>query len=351
MFGSRFHFFCFWYSIKSFGVVALLCLNAGNLHSKTSIETEADSEISVGRKYPKRVYHVTRISGDSPSIDGKLDESCWQLGTWDGGFLQREPEEGLEPADETQIKILYDDEAIYVAMRAFVKDVANRDRLIGRRDSFAGDMVGFAFDSYYDHRTAFEFDVTGGGSKVDALIHSDGFDMTWNAVWDVATGDEQDAWISEFRIPFSQLRFPKNVENRVWGLHAWRWHREQSQESNWQIIPRDNSGFVYQFGELRGLENLEPKRQIEILPFVSGRLTDQPVEVGNPFRDGAENDVDFGLDAKIGITSNFIVDLTINPDFGQVEADPSVLNLSTVETFFEEQRPFFLEEKVCLNST
>lgn len=312
---------------------------------QAQVKTTGENDIEMGRKYPKRVYQIKRIEGDSPTIDGVLDEACWQLGKWDGGYLQREPHEGAEPTDPTEIKLVYDNDAIYVAIRAFVKDVANRDQQIGRRDSFAGDMVGIAFDSYFDRRTAVEFDVSGGGSKVDILIHADGFDKSWNAVWDVAVGEEADAWVSEFKIPFSQLRFPGNVDERVWGLHSWRWHRESNMESNWQIIPRDNSGFVYQFGELRGLEDLKSKRQFEIMPYFSGSLINRSKEDGNPFRDGLEHDFNAGLDAKIGITSNFIADLTINPDFGQVEADPSELNLSKVETFFKEQRPFFLEGK------
>ena len=135
-------------------VLCTSVLMASLLYSETP-----DPEVGVGRKYPKRVYQITRITGASPVVDGVLDEACWQQGTWDGGFLQREPEEGAVPADETEIKLLYDDEAIYVAMRAYVKDVPNRDKQIGRRDSFAGDMVGIAFDSYFDRRSAFEFDV------------------------------------------------------------------------------------------------------------------------------------------------------------------------------------------------
>jgi hypothetical protein len=185
----------------------------------------------------------------------------------------------------------------------------------------------------------------GGGSKMDLLLSPGESDISWNAVWDVAVGEERDAWVAEFRIPFSQIRFPRNIPDRVWGFHSWRWHREANMESNWHLIPRDNSGFVYGFGELRGLEKLEPKRQIEIMPFLSGSLEDRPTEAGNPFRSGAEWDYDVGLDAKVGLTNNFIVDLTVLPDFGQVEADPSELNLSTVETFFREQRPFFLEGK------
>jgi hypothetical protein len=139
----------------------------------------------------------------------------------------------------------------------------------------------------------------------------------------------------------------EKVTDRVWGMHVWRWHRATSMESNWQLIPRDHSGYVYQFGELRGLEQIEPKRQIELLPYLSGKLQDRPREEGNPFRDGTLQEFEAGMDAKIGIASNFILDLTINPDFGQVESDPADLNLGTVETFLREQRPFFLEGKTC----
>ena len=323
--------------------VLLLALFQGQMiHGQESEEAE---ESSTARKYAKRVYHITKIEGNAPSIDGVLDEACWRQGKWDGDFRQREPLEAAEASFPTEMKLLYDNDAIYVAIRAYVDDVPNRDRQIARRDSFAGDMVGIAFDSYFDQRTAFEFDVTGGGSKLDMLIEPDGFDMNWNAVWDVAVGEENEAWISEFRIPFSQLRYTKVTGESIWGLHAWRWFRETHEESNWQILPRDNSGLVYEFGELRGLENLKGNRQIEILPYLSGSIKNPVKEKGNPFLNGSETIFDGGLDAKIGITSNLIVDLTVNPDFGQVEADPSNLSLSTFETFYEEQRPFFLEGK------
>ena len=151
--------------------------------------------------------------------------------------------------------------------------------------------------------------------------------MNWNAVWDVAVGEEKDAWVSEFKIPFSQLRFPKDIENRVWGLHSWRWHRAENMESNWQIIPRDNSGFVYQFGELRGLENLQPKRQIEIMPYLSGSLVDRPSEQGNPFRNGLEKNSDAGLDAKNRTHQQFHRGPDGEPGFwasgsGSVRAEP-----------------------------
>jgi hypothetical protein len=156
--------------------------------------------------------------------------------------------------------------------------------------------------------------------------------------------------VAEFRIPFSQLRFPSGAADRVWGLHCWRWHREENAGSHWHLIPRDNSGVVYQFGELRGLETLRPGRQWRSCRlFPTGQLTN-PANRGTLSATESRPSTDVGLDAKVGISSNFILDLTVLPDFGQVEADPSELNLSTVETFLQEQRPFFLEGKNLLSS-
>ena len=183
----------------------------------------------------------------------------------------------------------------YVAVRAYDSELSTLDRLIGRRDQFLGDMVGIAFDSYHDHRTAFEFDVSAGGSKVDLLIHPDGFDLTWNAVWEVEVGLEEDAWVAEFRIPLSQLRYADDVAVQVWGMHSFRWIRRTQEEINWQIIPRDNSGFVFSFGELQGLEGLRSPRRIEILPYALGRASTHEKEPLNPYRTGSDFDFEAGV--------------------------------------------------------
>ncbi len=298
-----------------------------------------------GRILPKRVYQAARLTGAAPRIDGRLDEPCWSPGEWAGGFIQREPHEGRPGSQPTEFKLLYDDRYVYVAIRARDGELAAQPRLRGRRDEFTGDIVGVNFDSYFDKRTGFEFDLTSGGAKLDLILRNDGsVDLSWNAVWDGKVGTEAGAWVAEFRIPFSQLRYGTQPE-QVWGLHCWRWINRLQEESDWQLLPMDSPGLVYSFGELRGIRDLPPSRRIELLPYAVARSVSREREPGNPYRRGTESDIEAGLDAKVGLTSNFTLDLTVNPDFGQVEADPSEVNLTTYETFFEEKRPFFLEGK------
>ena len=289
----------------------------------------------------KRVYRTERVQ-TAPELDGVLDDAAWQQGQWQSDFTQRRPREGGTPTERTEIKVLYDDTNVYIAMRAYDSQIEELEFLRGTRDEFTGDIMGVAFDSYFDQRTSFQFNVTAGGSRIDLVITNDGFDRGWNAVWDARTGREEDAWVAEFEIPLSQLRYAKN-ETPVWGLHAWRRIHRLQEESNWQLIPQDPPAFVAAYGELHGLDGLRPSRQIELMPYAVAQYNTHPAEDGNPFRTGDDYQIDAGLDAKIGLTSDFTLDLTVNPDFGQIEADPSEVNLSSFETFFPEQRPFFLE--------
>ncbi|HVU25326.1 MAG TPA: DUF5916 domain-containing protein [Opitutus sp.] len=298
---------------------------------------------------PKRTYDAARLTGEPPVVDGRLDDACWREGEWAGGYRQREPFEGAEPTAPTEIKILYDNRNLYVAIRAYDPEIAAQPRLLGQRDEFSGDMVGVTFDSYLNRRTGFEFDVTSGGSKLDLILKNDGsVDLSWNAVWDAKVGSEAGAWTAEFCIPLSQLRYSQARE-QVWGLHAWRWIRRKQEESNWQVIPMDNQGFVRAFGELRGITDLPPSRRIEVLPYAVVKLESLEREPANPYRRGDTTGVTGGLDAKVGVSSDFTLDLTVNPDFGQVEADPSEINLTTVETFFAEKRPFCIEGKAMFD--
>ena len=305
----------------------------------------AAARASARAPVPKRIYHATRLTGPPPVIDGKLDDPCWtRQGEWTGDFVQREPHEGRPGSQPTHLKILYDDHYIYAAIRADDSELATLPRLRGKRDELVGDVVGVNFDSYFDKRTGFEFDLSSGGAKTDLVLKNDSWDASWDAVWDGKVGTEPGAWTAEFRIPLSQLRYSGQRE-QVWGLHSWRWIDRLQEESDWQLLPMDSPGFVYSFGELHGIRDLPPSRRIELRPYVLGKYATTAVEAGNPYRQGAQTDGQVGLDAKIGLASNFTLDLTVNPDFGQVEADPSVVNLTTYETFFEEKRPFFLEGK------
>lgn len=290
----------------------------------------------------KRAYTTEKIRTSAPRIDGIPDDPCWDQGIWAGDFKQQMPSEGLQPSQKTEFKILFDHENIYVAFRIFESDPSLIDRQLSRRDERVGDIVGVSFDSYFDHRTGFEFDVTAAGAKLDLIMTNDNFDPNWNPIWDCATAHWDSGWTAEMKIPLGQLRYG-NREDQIWGLHIWRWINRNRESDHWNLIPRDNAGYLYHFGELNGLGKLPAIRRVEFMPYVVGKINKYRKEEGNPFADGFDPGLAVGLDGKIGIGSNFTVDYTINPDFGQVEADPSELNLSAFETYYEEKRPFFIE--------
>jgi hypothetical protein len=304
----------------------------------------ADAANPFGRKYPARVYRTVRLEGKPPQIDGRLDDAAWSQGEWSGDYKQQIPTEGAPPSQPTELKILWDEKNVYFAVRAY-DDPAKVHRYPGRRDALTGDIVGVCFDSYNDKRTGFEFDLTAGGSKIDLLLFGETeWDTTWDAVWDGEVAHDEKGWTAEFRVPLNQLRYGPQDE-QVWGLHAWRWIDRHQEEDQWQLIPRQNTGRMYQLGELRGIHGLPRARHVELLPHALGKASSGPsVEGGGT--DGAGS---IGLDAKVGVTSNFTLDATVNPDFGQVEADPSVVNLTAYETFYEEKRPFFLEGRKILS--
>lgn len=294
----------------------------------------------------KRIYNTFRIDVP-PIIDGKLNDNCWNLGEWQSNYTQFSPVYKAKSSHRTDIKILYNDKSIFVAIRAYdnMKEMTKR---LSRRDNYAGDIVGVMFDSYFDHRTAFEFDISSAGQKIDVWVADDNFDVNWNPVWYAKVAYEDSAWTAELEIPLSQLRYG-TADKQIWGLNAWRLIDRLQEEVHWNLVANDGSGVVYTYGKLHGLNGLKKSHRIELLPYISGQYTTSKKNDGNPFATGSKLKALGGLDAKIGITNNFTLNATINPDFGQVEADPSVMNLSAFETYFEEKRPFFIEGKNIFN--
>lgn len=319
-------------------------LTALFLMSVVSANNNPKDSLTTTDNKPLRTYTTIRLSTAKPVIDGKLDDDCWKTGEWAGDFTQWIPKEGAKPSQETQFKILYDDKNLYVAIRAFDKEPKKISRKGGRRDLLIGEQAGVNFDSYHDHRTGFEFSVTAAGQKVDLILTNPmEADFNWNAVWYVKTGLEDSAWVAEYEIPLSQLRYSKDKE-QVWGMHVWRWIDRLSEESDWEPQSSTSPGMLYLFGELHGIKDLPKSRRIEIMPYTLGKLKTFDKVPQNPFaKNGHSFMGNVGLDAKIGLSSNFTADLTVNPDFGQVESDPSVMNLTAFETLYEEKRPFFLE--------
>jgi hypothetical protein len=320
----------------------ILIFSALNTYSQSGAPDDSTKQQKIAKQ--PRIYNTARLTTEKPEIDGVLNDDCWQTGEWAGDFVQWIPNEGAKASQPTKLKVLYDDKNVYIAIRAFDSEPDKIDRKAGRRDEFIGDVVGVCFDSYHDHRTGFEFDVTAAGQKCDAILtNPSSSDLNWNAVWYGKTAAEDSAWTVEIEVPLSQLRYSAD-EEQVWGMHCWRWINRLQEESDWEPQSSTGPGMLYLFGDIHGIHGLKKSRRIEIMPYGLGKLNTFKKEEANPFANKGYNLTgSLGLDAKIGLTSNFTVDLTINPDFGQVESDPSVMNLTAFETFYEEKRPFFLE--------
>ena len=296
---------------------------------------------------PKRKY-TTRSVGDmsAPVVDGILSEAVWDAVEWTTDYIENRPDEGTPPSYQTKFKILYDDKNLYIGVRCLDGEPNKIVKRLSRRDGFEGDWIEFNIDSYFDKRTAFSFTITAAGVKGDELISNNGnnWDESWNPIWYAKTQIDGEGWTAEMRIPLSQIKFSK-ADDQVWGLQSTRRFFREEERSLWQRVPQDAPGWVSEFGELHGLKGLVPQNQLEIQPYTVANTESYEAENGNPFRDGSDSRLTVGLDAKIGITNDMTLDLTINPDFGQVEADPSAIALDGFQIFFREQRPFFVENK------
>jgi hypothetical protein len=262
------------------------------------------------------------------------------------GFTQVEPNDGADPSQQTEVRITYDNSALYVCARMYDSDPSAIASRLGRRDSWtSSDLFTVVIDSYHDHRTAFRFEVNPAGVRGDDITTNDNGhgDSSWDPVWNVATSIDSLGWVAEIRIPFSQLRFSTDPE-QVWGINFTRLTFRTSEFVQWNWAPNTEQGFASLFGHLNGLQDIPQPRRLEMLPYAlaqSDFLED--ADPLNPFNDGSVQSWAGGLDLKYGLTSDLTLDATINPDFGQVEVDPAVVNLSAFETFFRERRPFFVE--------
>ena len=294
-------------------------------------------------KIPKRIYTTERLQ-KVPVIDGDISEDAWNAVEWSSDFTEKDPDEGTPPAYQTAFKIMYDAKYLYVAIRAYDAEPELIQRRLSRRDGFQGDRVNVIIDSYHDKRTAFVFTTTAAGVKGEEIASQNGnnWDESWNPIWYTNAKIDDKGWTAEMKIPFSQLRFGKAKE-QIWGLNVNRTIFRFQERSLWQRIPNDQAGFISEAGELHGLKDLVPQKQLEIQPFTVLQQDIYPSEAGNPYRDGNDFIFNAGLDAKIGITNDLTLDLTVNPDFGQVEADPGAIALDGFQIFFREQRPFFVE--------
>ncbi|MCA9736555.1 MAG: DUF5916 domain-containing protein [Gemmatimonadota bacterium] len=280
-------------------------------------------------------------------LDGRLDEAAWAAAPPAADFVQREPQEGAPPGERSEVRILFDDEALYVGARLHDDAPGTIGRQLVRRDDWGQyDFFEVALDPNLDRRTGYLFRVSASNVQRDEYLYDDSnADDAWNAVWTSAVQIDDGGWTVEIRIPFSQIRYEAPESGRLeWGINFNRRKLSTNETSQYALVSRQQAGVVSQFAPLRGVNVESGGHRIELRPYVLSRAFTGPEVSGDPFRDGSDVDARTGVDLRYGLGSQFTLDVTINPDFGQVEADPAVINLSAFEVFFDERRPFFVED-------
>lgn len=331
-------------------LMIILCFaNAKNVSAGPSADYAAPfsfeslyKEADVVPEAMGKVVRAKRTHGAVIIVDGKLNEKAWNRAEEIYDFVQSRPDYGFAPTEQTEFKVLYDNKAIYIGVRAYDSEP---DKIMGqltRRDEFSdSDWLTVYIDSRFDRTTSYNFSVNPFGVKVDFYMYNDQhMDKSWDAVWDCQTTIDSLGWTAEFKIPYSVLRF-SSEERMMWGFNIRRTIKRKQEHDYWVLRPRGQSGVVSRFGLLVGLAKIAPPRRLEILPYAVGRAGIEKNEGSN--RHVVDTFYNMGTDVKYGLGPGVTLDATINPDFGQVEDDPSVLNLSVFETFFPERRPFFLE--------
>lgn len=294
---------------------------------------------------PPKSTRASRLTGPPPHIDGVLDDAAWATAIVISDFVQKDPDEGKAPTVLTQVRILYDNNALYIAARMLRPDARAIRRSISRRDTDSdAEVFSISLDPYLDRQTGYTFSINSGGVRGDYYHPQDqegGREAQYDPVWSAHSRVDDQGWSAEMRIPFSQLRFNAG-DAQVWGLQLTRNMPDKNEKNQWVLIPRAVAGYFSQFGQLEGISGIPPARRLELLPYVTGGLTYRAnVDPGNPFENKASGRV--GGDLKMGLGPNLTLDVTVLPDFGQVEADPADVNLSAFETVFTERRPFFTE--------
>ncbi|MGH7482243.1 MAG: DUF5916 domain-containing protein [Longimicrobiales bacterium] len=329
--------------MRSIPSAALWCaVTAVPLAAQTQAAT---GQAAFARERPSIEAVAARSS--PPVIDGRLDEEIWRVAPAASGFTLREPVEG-EPAPEaTEVRFAYDDEALYVGARMHSQDASAVRALVTRRDrETSSEQLIVSLDSNLDGRTAYSFGVTAAGVRIDYYHPGDEFghrDYSFDPVWEAATSLDAEGWSAEVRIPFTQLRFNPGT-TQTWGVNVVRLTPSRNEEAFWVLVRREEAGWASRMGRLRGLTDMAASRRLELLPYVSADATlRENIDAADPFVQERDAGVRAGADVKLGLGPNLTLDATINPDFGQVEADPAEVNLTAFETFFAERRPFFVE--------
>ncbi len=287
---------------------------------------------------------ATRVNPATPVIDGNYDDPMWnkEVLKFATEFYQMDPDEGMPASESTKVAVVYDDEAVYFAFWNYDNEPENIKRQLVRRDRWTeADRISIGLDPYHDHQSGFRFEVNASGVQRDMSLFNDtDADTEWDGVWESAVNIYDWGWFAEIKIPYHCLRFPA-LEEHTWGVNFTRYISRKTESDWWAFSPSTEGGMVSRFGHITGIHGIRPKTSLEILPYAVSSVETEPVSAGNP--DGREIGSDVGVDLKYSVTSNLTLNATINPDFGQVELDRPVLNLTSFETWFPERRPFFVE--------
>jgi hypothetical protein len=335
-------------------------LNEEDVITKTTFQTAVFSLLAVvfvgasatqaqhNPDTPRKQMTALKVNSPSPHLDGRLDDPVWQKASWVSDFLQKEPAENGVPTVKTEVAIVWDDDAVFVGARMYCEHPESLAMYLDRHDNQGpAEQFIVSFDSYHDHRTAYGFGVNVAGVRFDRYNRSDNEgdrDFSYNPVWEAKTARDSVSWTCEMRIPFSQLRYSDIPEQR-WGVQFNRWIPSRFEDIFWVVVPKNATGFSSWFGEMTGIRDVKPSRRLELMPYAASNagIAGVAPPPGDPLHDRVSLDKRIGGDLKMGLGPNLTLDATINPDFGQVEADPAVVNLSAYETSFSERRPFFSE--------
>lgn len=322
---------------RSAGIV--LALIGGVLSAPAASAQNADTGA--------RRVQATALAGGRVEVDGVLDETFWANAQWATDFLQKDPAEGVPATTRTQVAFFFDEDALYIGARMQSNGLSDIRAVTSRRDNPANsERIIVSLDTYLDRRTAYTFGVTATGVRFEYYHGGDSEfnrDYSFDPVWQAEARMDSAGWTAEMRIPFSQLRFNER-EGQVWGLNMNRYIPSRNEDVYWVLVPKDETGWSSRMGTLEGIQGVRPRRRVEVVPYSAANTTLRGNrDLSNPFDNGYNLKARAGADFKMGLGSSLTLDATINPDFGQVEADPAEVNLSAVPTFFNERRPFFTE--------
>jgi hypothetical protein len=341
------------FSFVATAVTALLEASPSSAVTAASASDRARSNKPAASQLPAPdAKTVQAVRSTEPIVlDGRLDEAVWKAAPAATGFTQNDPQDGAPATEPTDVWVAYDDHALYIAAFCHDSDPAKIRKRLGRRDAQTdSDWFMVAVDPYFDKRSGYAFYANPAGAITDAALSNDvNDDDSWDGIWENKAVVNGEGWTIEMRIPFNQIRFPKKDEY-VWGVNFRRMVRRKNEQSSFNWSPKNEAAYVSRFARLEGLRGISPGGRIEFMPYAVSQAQFRPAEAGNPFETGHRALANAGFDLKVGLKSNLTLDATVNPDFGQVEVDPAVLNLSAYETYYEEKRPFFIEGASLFNN-